>query len=548
MVVCKSCGYKGDNGKFCPQCGAPLEEEAVKEPVVTENEAVEETKEETKEEVQVAAEQKEPEKEEAPKKALNKNMIRKVAVAAIALIAVITLVRIFCGGKGGFDTRSKDAIAYDFVNGQINIFTTSGKLVEGPDCDYYTQQDVTLDNTKIVITDDDNRLYLLDKKGYVEVDTDVKNAVISTTGKGIAYIKDYKDGYGDLYLYNTSKGKSTKVESEVLASNYVISPDGKSVAYIDNDERCHLFVNGKEKGDSIKNAKPLAVSNGGKYFYYGKNDNIYVIPKRGEAEKLASDASEITFNEDFTQMLYSYNGKTYYCTKGKESDETVTTKGSCRIIIPNNAVAKSYYQTIYDYSGVSVTVLGKEDLSELVCRLDGGLYYINEDMSAEKIVSSYTQAQVSLDGKSVMYLKGGDLYEVKNLSKSLDAEEVESNINANSFVATDDLSRVYFYDYENEEIRVFNGKKVTTIYDDDYAAMYVIGDNLYFIGEYGNGEGKVFVSKNGGKKKQLSSSDAVSSYYLMNGKLFYYVAEDDELFMADGTKEKSVAEEYRDND
>ena len=543
MVVCKSCGYKGDNGKFCPQCGTPLEE-SVPEFVV--EEVQEEKEPESATETQVAAK---PEKEKAPKKPLNKKLIATIAVVAIVVIAAITLLRMFTGGKSGFDTLGDDAVNFMQTEEAIKIFTADGKMIEGPECDYYSGEAISMDSSKVILISDDEELYLLTKKGFVEIDSDVANAKISTTGAGIAYIKDcddYDNGCGDLYVYDVEKEKSTKIESGVFASGYVISPDGKTVAFIDDNERCHLFVKGEEQGDGVKGAKPLAVSNGGKYLYYGKNDNIYVLPKKKDAEKLASSADQIVFNKDFTQMMYSYNGKTYFCNEGKEADETVTTKGSCRVVVPTNGLYQSYTASIYDYSSVSVTVLGTEKLSNLVCRIDDGLYYITKDMVAEKIVSSYNTAQVSEDGNSLIYYKGEDLYKVKNLKKSLEAEEIASDLYMRSFNATPDLSKVYYYDTEEEEIVVFNGKKTVTIYDDDYSGMVVAGNNLYFLGDYDDDEevGTLYVSKDGKEKQKVSSSDEVNGMVLMNGKVFYYVEEDDELFMADGTKEKSVAKEF----
>ncbi len=565
MKICKKCGFQGESEKFCPRCGEALEEqqevviETVEEPLERVEAEIVETpvsleaaeaqpvfeeapgQEQTEEE-----EAKEEEKEEKKKSFLKDGRkLKAAAVIIIVVTAIITLIRVFVGGKAeGFDTIGKDVISVQQQDKRLLIFTAEGKTVEGPECEYFSVCNYSLDGARVLVLADGDTLYLLDKEGFTEIDSDVYAATLSITGAGLAYIKDYNEGYGDLYLYNVKKAKGTKVESEVICHGFVISPDGKSVAFLGDNERCYLYLDGKLKSDGIKSAKPLAIADDGKYFYYGKNDNLYVLAKKsGDADKLASGVREVVFNRDFSQMMYSYDGRTYYCSNGKEAEDTITTKGSCSVVLPENANSLTVECPIYDYGSVTAIVLGKATLSNLVCRLDGGLYYITDGMVAEKIVSGYDAVKVASNGDTLVYYKGDNLYKVKSLKNSLDAAEIADDLSMTSIRAIADLSKIYFYDDEEEEIRVFDGKKVTKLYDDSYEGMYVIGKNLYFMTDYDSSTGgTICVSKNGGKKQDLSSSEEVKGCFVSNNRFYYYT--EDKLYVADGTKEKLLIENY----
>ena len=545
MVVCNNCGYKGDSGKFCPKCGSPLSEET-KEAVVNPVEAAQEAVVTDETSAAVPTEKKADEAKKAanPKKPLNTKLIATIAIAAVPVIALFTVIRVLFSGNSGFDTYGKDIIFIDNTDSGSIIYTADGKLLDGPECDDYSTKS-SMDLTKHVMLTDEKDLYLVTKKDNVKVDDDVFSFAVSVTGDGIVYVKDYKDGVGDIYLY--TKGKSTKVDSDASRYNMVVSPDGKSIAYMDNDGDCHLYINGKLKDDKLRNSTPVAISDGGKYFYYTKNDNLYVQVK-DESNKLGADVSTITFNRDLTEAIYSYNGKTYFCKKGKEADETVTTKGACRILVPANATVS------YSYADdIEVYTIGKDSLSNSACILDGGIYYINDDMVAEKIISSYNKCLLSDDGNTLVYYKGDDLYKVENLKKSLEAEEIlgKVELRTSTLCGNDDLSVLYYYDTAEKELRCFKGKKPEMVYDDiiyDYS-LKVVDNSLYFIGNYDeyNNSGTVCVSKKGDKAKEISSAETISYLLVVGESVYYYDREEDEIFIVSGSKEKSLKEDaYRD--
>ena len=84
-------------------------------------------------------------------------------------------------------------------------------------------------------------------------------------------------------------------------------------------------------------------------------------------------------------------------------------------------------------------------------------------------------------------------------------------------------------------------KKPERVYDDDVRNWAIVGDNLYFLGDYSNGSGNLFISKSGDKREKVSSSDEVSSMWSYNGTVYY--EENDITYIVNGKKATKVWEE-----
>ncbi|MDE7297657.1 MAG: zinc-ribbon domain-containing protein, partial [Lachnospiraceae bacterium] len=354
-----------------------------------------------------------PEKPKGKKKVV----IVGIAIAAVIVAAVLLAAALFPKGSQEWDVYGKDAIYCIQSDDEIKILNiASGKVTKGPETSYVVSSRTSIDATKQYIFSYDG-LYLVSGDTWTEVSDEhtAGGVQMSVYGDGIVYLTvDADDGY-EMYLYDTAKKESVLVTEERLWANcsIVISADGKSVAYMDGQSnRCCLYINGKEQEDTIKGAYPIALSSGGKYFYYVKNSSFYVMEQGKDAQKLGDEPSRLIFNKDMTQLLYSCNSKTYFCKNGEKAEETVA-KGTVFPILPDNV--QSLQDTVYtENDSCSVTVYGIKDLSGLVCDINDGLYYIDKDMSAQRIVSSYTVCEVSADGTALLYLRGDSLYRVKN--------------------------------------------------------------------------------------------------------------------------------------
>ena len=114
-----------------------------------------------------------------------------------------------------------------------------------------------------------------------------------------------------------------------------ISQDGKSVAYVGSYSSDYSFkgyksINGDKPEEMGENIIPIAVSDGGKYLYYYEYDgytfDLYVKHKKSEV-KLATNmnyGSTIFLNEEYTQLLYTDDGKTYLSNKGDVKEKLST--------------------------------------------------------------------------------------------------------------------------------------------------------------------------------------------------------------------------------
>lgn len=527
-MFCKKCGGEIEkNVIFCPHCGANLKEEAAGSETAVAAQQEEGT--EASEKGNIV----ETVKKSIP---LTKKQITTIAIAAVAVIFVIVMAKVLFGGSSAWEQYDKDVISLQTIDGELKVLTpATGKYTDALDSSSYSQSGTSLDGTTMFVIDAERTLYVLNKKGATEVESDVVNACMSSSGEGLMYIT-YEDDEYELFLYNVGKKKSSTVTDKVHRnSSIVISPDGKSVAYVDEDNKCHLYINGKESEDTIKEARPVAIADGGKYFYYVKNDNFYVVKKGSDAEKLGEAPYRVYFNKDMTQVLYCYNDKTYYCEKGKKAENTVSTKGTVLVEIP------PYAQVAYVEGGYSHYVLGISDLCNLACDIDGDLYFINKKMEAEKIVANPSECRLSADGKALLYVKNGDLYRVTNMKDSLEPKQVGEELEVYAFTANDDLSKIYYINRDDELMYIKGSKKPERVYDDDVRSWAVVGDNLYFLGDYSNGAGTLFLSKSGDKREKVSSSDEVTSMWSYNGAVYY--EENDITYIVNGKKATKVWEE-----
>ncbi len=457
-----------------------------------------------------------------------------IAGAAALVVIVLLVIILSTGGSEKWKFYDKDAIYSILSEDNLKVIDVFyGKIIQEPDISEVSLRDISLDAATQLVVDGKQDLYVITKKECSIIANDVSYAAMSVSGEGIVYTVWDDNGY-KLYLYNIKKKKSELVAEELESYEHiVISADGKAVAYIGKDSRCCLYKNSRNQTETIKDAWPVALSAEGEYLYYVKNSNFYVAKSMKDVQKLGEEPSSIIFNRDMTQLLYSYNFKTYFCKNGEKMNIAVSSKGSAKLIMPDNVQINIYY-------GGNQLVCGIEELCEIVCDIDGGLYYINQQMEAQKIVGSYEECQVSADGMSLIYSRGNKLYKVKNMKKSLEAALVEEISYVGSFLANTGLNKIYFENEDKELMYMENGKKPWKVYDDFLYDREIIGDNLYFIGDFSRGTGTLYLSESGKKKKPISEVKDIDSI----GGNIYYQTEDNELYLLDGDKAIKVLDEF----
>lgn len=459
----------------------------------------------------------------------NKKWIPVIGAAVVVLLVLIIGVpKLLKGNK--FDSYGANALSFAYNNDDLMIFTNKKVVAEIMDSDF-TNPKFSLSGTKAVAIEDYDRreggtLYLIDAGSKKEIDDEVVSYVISDNGNSVAYFNEYdsEKGTATLMLYNGKK--STEIEDDILLNReeslFVISPDGSAIAYVefdDNKMTGYISKNGKSPEKLGKNKMAIALSDKANYIYYVESDDnnssmdIYVM--RGKKEtKLVPDAyniSQMTFNKDYSQVIYSYDGKTYISVKG--NDKKRLASDTADILLPDNCQVKT--------TSITKTIGAKSFAKTLVATFDA-VYYLNAKFETNKIVSNFDWVKVSSDMSQLAYIDySDDLHLVTNLSKEKPKDlEFDKAEDVDGFALTDDGKTIYYVNDDEELYSIKKSNKPKKIADDVNASyLATIGKKLFFLVDYKN-TGTMFYST-GSNKVELKNADEVSNFYKYgNGIIF----------------------------
>ncbi|MDE5680200.1 MAG: zinc-ribbon domain-containing protein [Lachnospiraceae bacterium] len=480
-MFCNQCGKPLPEGAmFCPECGAARE----KEP-----EAVKENTEIREEPVQapapiqntvfnpIPAENKEKQK----KKGFPFKILVPVAVVFAVLVAI--LVIFLTGGRNtNMDTY---ADRKDYID---SYWSFEKGMYEG-ELPFF--RGLTNGESSIFVYADDTSLYYMksDLEPKLIVEEYVATYVVSYTGEYIAYVLADNMMEGDLYLYCVKDGKITQVDTDVFPGYICLSPEGKAIAYLKNYESYtenDLYIG----GIGIKNQKvdddgsmPVAISNNGKVFYYIDDSSKLYIYNGKDSEKVSSSGcSNFWVNKDVSEILYTKDGKTYYHVPKMEDPVKIADEELYSVVLPENVIS---FQDIR----VGATIAGVKSFKGGVLEQSGGLYWFNDKgTDTVKICSTLYNYKLSGDGKSILFIKSGDLYRIKKIGDNMEAELLYDEKYVDYIVASDDLSKIYIV--VEEELLYLKGKNKTEritndLSQDDYYS-YVVAYNedmkkIFFI-------------------------------------------------------------------
>lgn len=568
-MICKNCGAEIGEGKFCPSCGTPVEnvdevveetqptEEATGETVVTEEAATTAeavpvmdttSNEEVADNKQVTSTEKMNNVFASVKEkflALSKNV--QIGIVAGALLIVIIIIIAACSGGGSrFQFQEYEGGNYQQASAYV-LFNTEGVNVESDEIisDVY----VSADGSTTAFCDSEGTLFIIGKKGPSKVADDVANAVISTCGNTIAYVKDADDYVGELFLYTVSKDKSVRIDKEVYAENLVLSPDGKSIAYVGNCEVENGWFSYEVTGDLFLSKKgndgeklysdaiPVAITNNGKNVFYVKDsEKLYV-----NDEKIASDITSGTFafNLNNTELIYNKDGNSYYYTLKMEDSIKLKGESFYSLLAPEDTIIK--YMSADEYS---VYTYGIDTFNKSVLSIGGSVYYMSEKGdSVERITSDLRSYKMTEDGESLLYVDySGDLMYIKNVNKSLMADPLGDDLEADYFVTSDDLKKVYYV--SDEELFYLNKDKGVRISDDVESVVY--SDKYGVV--YFTSEDELFYAKTKAKTKERVMGEYVVGVYEIGNEVLFEYAEDDDTYdysyhkMTGKTKSEEIVE------
>ncbi len=466
-----------------------------------------------------------------PETALKK-MLPVIIVAAVALIAIILGI-LLLGGNGDKYIMEKQ----DFIKGPEGNIYLDGKKVAQLDFEtvyLYTGMDGKSAIAECRDEDDDGyTVYVVTKKGAVEIATDVSVTEYSRNNEYIVYYEETEDGSEQTYTwYNVSKKKGETLGEDLAA--VALSADGKTVAYAKGEEtddaiEYTTFVKkwgGKAAAIELKNARPVMVSNGAKYLYLSKAGEegktaLYRSVNKKEPVKVSGNGSFLAANLDGSEILFNDNDKgSTYWVKGKKEAVKIA-KGLKDMVTPTGTIGyETFKNHVYLY-GDSGSTLGYFDGKEI-----------------HKISSDVGGYSIAKDGKALYFTKRNndgeyELNYVKNATaKKYEPAKVMEDVRSSVKISPDGKKAYVLTD--DDELMVCNGKKKGKKIADDVANIHVVNAKgiCYFTDE----DGTFFASKNGKEKVNVADlSDEESTTRGLYGEYYYYEVEGD-LFYITGTK------------
>lgn len=540
-MFCNQCGKPlPDGAMFCPECGAVRE---------TENDITQ--KEVKKEEQQIQPAQASVptqnmafnpvpmENKEKPKK---KGFPLKVLVPCALVFAVLVAVLVIFltgGRKTGMDT-------YADTGDYVYYF---GSFEKGA---YDDEEDIAFlsgagnGEKSIWVYYDGNALYYMrsDLEPKLIIEESVSSCVVSYTGEYIAYVEGNSTEEGDLYLYCVKDGKITQVDTDVYPGYLCLSPEGKAVAYL-KDYESYLENDLYVGGIGIKNQKvdddgslPVAISNNGKTFYYiDDSSKLYIYNGKDSSKVSSSGCYNFVVNKDVTEILYVKDGKTYYHTPKMEDPVKISNEEMDGVCLPDNVVGPFWI------SGGTAALAGVKSFKGGVLSMYGdGLYWFNDKGTDTIKICSSDNVKLSADGKSILFIKSGDLYRIKKIGENMEAELLYDEAYVDYVVASDDLSRIYIV--VDEELLYLKGKNKTeritndlsyfddVAYNEDMKKIFFIeNDSLCYADK--NAKSKVRVMEDVYVVERIlnmivfvKDDGDTDAYYYMNGKEPVYLYED----------------------
>mgnify|MGYP005760282125 CR=1 FL=1 len=526
-MKCEFCGQENaEESRFCEKCGAEL-----KKP---ENPDAGGTVQAAGAAVTKAADEAKKIISKIPKKAL-------IIGAAAVLLLIIIIILVCALQPAKYPTRKADInFLYYEEEGQTEVLINGSALKTKIDGSVDNRQ-IAMDGASAMALGDDGTLYYINTKEMTVVKEDVEGFILAATGKGALY----SDEDGALWLYNCKNEKAEKIVEDAEVEAVVIAPDGASAAYAtaeendDGEEVIEAFLYLKGESSSIgKNIMPKAMSNGGKYIYALNNeDELYVIPKGKEKEKLATDVSSgyILLNAEHTQIGFAtQDDRIYISDKGGEKVKLLNSS-ACFPVSPKNTAA------FYDYFSNTITYDVKTFGGNVVTMSDA-VYYVDGKFETEKISNIDGSVMITDDGKTVVYKKNGDLYRTA-VSKPEDAVKLADDIV--SFNMTSDGKKVYYIN-EDEELWCKNGSSDSVKIADDVYNIVITGKDIaLFLVDYNSSSGGTLYSCKNGKDKDKIAEDVTN--VISGAKTAYYTVKDGDtstIFVSKGdAKFSQIAED-----
>lgn len=400
---------------------------------------------------------------------------------------------------------------------------------------------------KTASIDSTGSLLLINDSRLTKIADGVYDMAISDNGASVAYAVAGEET-GTLYIYNVKKKTTDHVDGGILympvsggmsgpfRGMFVLSPDGRSIAYTRRANgyvRAYVSVKGSEPVHISADSYPVALSNGGKYIYFIKqnismSDYNYKLSVAigDDIRHLSTDAAKLgkslIFNSDRSEVIFCDDGITYISRRGGERTR-IMSGGIDGIIVPADGAAR---RERFPFIGVRADIYARRALGGSAFVSNGGLYYLDGACEISVITSNYGGACIAPNGRSVYYIDtsvgadsySGAVYYLEDISKNGSKQLVAGAMEAGRILAARDMRGVYLLDIDDTLWYVTkNGKTQKRICEEVVAvAVDGAGGGVYFTSAIEE-EGTLWYARRTGKKQSAAVADLV---YVGDGGMF----------------------------
>ena len=443
------------------------------------------------------------------------------------------------------------------------------------------------ENDKLIYyINDENELYISDKKDKTKLDSDVES-VVYALGDKILYVKD-----DSLYIRGYSEKKNDK---EKIVNDYVgalVSDDSKKVLIATNEELYLYTIKSNEKVKITGEYKSVVAydDNFDKIIYAENNEESTDLSKLLIDNKKQDD-------EDFKEITFSdyLNDKATYeeYSQNQELKDEIDVRneireyvqdvdlGTSTLKIFSNGESKDYLKDVgsvvytdldeesilYFKGEISSKKLNIEDydylydfVDDFEKLIDSGSLYLYNGKEDILITDEELVKDARIDGKYVYYLaEDDDEYELFYATIKGDKVDESGSLDTGIYYSSfrDGLKDGYLYfadmndDGDAADLKVVKNGEIETIASDVLPENLQTNLNktkLYYMTEYSDQEGTLNVY-NGSKSKKLI--DEVAMFVHINDNYMYlfknYSDKNDtmDLYSFNGSKDTLVAENIK---
>ena len=446
-----------------------------------------------------------------------------VAAAAVVLLALVLILCFSCGGNGNFVKEEGELRSLSSEDTLYLLSSATGKLtkVEGGN---YIKGNLTGD-VAVIVGEDELSYFARNKVS--KISDEAIDYVMSADGSTVLYTVNDDDEY-ELFRY--ADGKSKSVAKDIDPDIFCISPDGSAIGYCkhDDDDCIGYIVIGNGKAQSLgKNKVPFAISDGGKFVYFAKDNESYYVQKGTKEDsrvKLTDSIGDFYLNIDGSQIIFTDDGKTKISVKGKDPVK-MTSKSISDVVLPTGTA--SYYSYIDE---VCCTVCGVKSFAGCCIEAGSKLCYVSKKFEANSVADA--DGFLAEDGKTFIYQDDEDIEMVNVTKKDPESKTLAKDAQLLS-VSKDGKSYYYLNDDVEVMYQKVSSKKGTKLIEADEVEDAGFFDDVFFY----TVDNELYRTAGGSKAAKVKDvKDDVDSVYATDFIVLVGTEDDDYYYSTDGKK------------